>query len=254
MRYRRSQHKKIIRDKNLFITIISLILVLALSLFISSNLARLIYKGSVNAKTEQIDGIENPNTLIGTKDAKNDEDYSEVSIEEYADSIPQDNIILFQGGVFNDLENAEEFRKKIEDNTLVSIVNDGKYERVILGVSTKNTFLDNVNLFKKNNIQFVKQVYEIPMNVDFNKEIIEIIDKFSHFIVDNIEDISNENIDISGFKSDVEKIKFEETGGGSFELFNDLRDLILELDDESNRKDLESIIDFIYSNFKEYRV
>lgn len=254
MKYRRSQHKKNIGDNNLFITIISLILVLILSLFISSNIANLIYKGSVDIKFEQLKDLESPKTLMDTEDNNSSLNYNETSLMEYANNIPQDNIIIFQGGVFNNLENAEEFRDKIENETFVSIVNDGKYERVILGVSTKDTFLDMVKLFKKNNIQFVKQVYEIPLNINYNKEILEIIGLFSNFMVDSMGKLSGDTLDTVSLKEGVDKIKLSNDKKGSYKIFNDLRDLILELDDESNRDDLESIIDFVYSNFKDYKV
>ena len=137
MKYRRATvNKRNIKYGDLIKFITSFVLVLILSIFISSNIASFIYESSTYKKSE-IDLVSEEN--------ENNEKLEEEKLENYSKSLLSNNIVLFQGGVFNDLDNAEEFRRKIDNKVLSSIVNDGKYERVILGVSTKNNFLDMLN-------------------------------------------------------------------------------------------------------------
>ncbi len=235
MRQRRARHKKIIRDKNTFVFIVSFILVLLLSVFISSNLANFIYKGSVNAKSE----------YMKSEDA-DDKSYENEVSQSY--DISEDSIILFQGGVFKDLENAEEFKDKINNDTLVSIINDGKYERAILGVSTKNTFSDMSNFLKSNNIQFVKQVYKIPLNKNDDSKLLEIIDIFTNFIMDSFESLSEDEIDTTKLKKELSSIDYTN------DMDKEILDLILDIDDNAKKSELESVLDYLYVNFTKYKV
>lgn len=244
MNYRRGKHKRSIKNKSIFISILSIVLVLGLSLVIANGLAMAIYKGSVYGNLQQ-DVIEDDVILESQEQDKN--------YVNYQDELLEDNLVLFQGGVFTDLENAEEFKNNIEDKTLASIVNDGKYERIVLGVSTKDTFLDMVEMFKKNNIQFVKQVYRIPTDIKYNSEILEIIDLFTNFVLDNFEYLTDE-FDIEDFKQDVVEVEANYGKVGLYKQFGDLKELILELDDKIVKEDLESIVDFIYFSFKDYKI
>ena len=196
MKYIRSTvNKRNIKYGDLINFITSFILFLILSIFISSNIASFIYESSTYKKSE-IDLVSEEN--------ENNEKLEEEKLENYSESLLSNNIVLFQGGVFNDLDNAEEFRRKIDNKVLSSIVNDGKYERVILGVSTKNNFLDMADFLKKNNIQFVKQVYKIPLNVEYNEEILKILEIFSNFILDDIKNVLSDEVDVTDLKSDID--------------------------------------------------
>ena len=239
MNCRRDKYKKNMRSKGIFISILSMVLVLGLSFVIANGLAMVIYKGGISENLQQ---------NVGDK-----ESVLEEKEKNYQNELLEDNLVLFQGGVFTDLENAEEFKDSIEDKTLASIVNDGKYERIVLGVSTKDTFLDMVEMFKKNNIQFVKQVYIIPTDVKYNSEILEIIDLFTNFVLDNFEYLTDE-FDIEDFKQDVIEVEANYGKVGSYKQFKDLKELILELDDKIVKEDLESIVDFIYFSFKDYKI
>lgn len=250
MKYRRTINRKNLRNKNLLSNILALGVVISLSLLISSNLANFIYKGSAADITTQ-DILDNQDSnKINVEDSKETE---QMQLENYSSSLLENNMILFQGGVFNDLDNAEDFKENLSDKTLASIVNDGKYERIILGVATKSNFLEVVNFFKDNNIQFVKQVYKIPLDKKYNKEILHIIEIFSEFILKNTDEILNDSVDVKSLKKQVTSISPSYEENGSYKIFNDLKDLILELDDESSKKDLESVLDFIWSNFEVYK-
>ena len=180
MRYRRTINRKNTKNGELVKFAISFVLVLSLSLFISANIASLIYKSSTYEKLEiNFNNNKDNKTIV-----EDSEKIEKEKIENYSETLLSNNIVLFQGGVFNDLDNAEEFKKKIDNKTLSSVVNDGKYERVILGISYKDNFLDMVDFFKSNNIQFVKQVYKIPVNVEYNEEILKILEAFSDFILE----------------------------------------------------------------------
>lgn len=252
MNYRSDKHKRSIKNKSIFISVLSIVLVLGLSLVIANSLAMAIYKGSVYGNLQQ-DVIED-DVILESQERDEIGEEQDKSYASYENELLEDNLILFQGGVFTDLENAEEFKDNIEDKTLASIVNDGKYERIVLGVSTKDTFLDMVEMFKKNNIQFVKQVYKIPTDIKYNSEILEIIDLFTNFVLDNFEYILTDEFDITDFKQDVIDVEANYGKVGSYKQFKDLKDLILELDDEIVKEDLESIVDFIYFNFKDYKI
>lgn len=240
MNYRRVKYKKNVRSKEIFISVLSMILVLGLSFVIANGLAIFIYRSGISGNLQQ-NGV-----------------YKESVLEEkdknYQNQLLEDNLIFFQGGVFTDLENAEEFRENIEDKTLVSIVNDGKYERIVLGISTKDTFLDMVEMFKKNHIQFVKQIYKIPVDIKYNSEILEIIDLFTNFVLDNFQDILINECNTVDFKQDVIDIEVNYGKVGSHKEFKDLKDLILELDDKIGKEDLENIVNFIYFSFKDYKI
>ncbi|EGX29136.1 hypothetical protein SFBNYU_011730 [Candidatus Arthromitus sp. SFB-mouse-NYU] len=246
MKYRRATvNKRNIKYGDLIKFITSFVLVLILSIFISSNIASFIYESSTYKKSE-IDLVSEEN--------ENNEKLEEEKLENYSKSLLSNNIVLFQGGVFNDLDNAEEFRRKIDNKVLSSIVNDGKYERVILGVSTKNNFLDMADFLKKNNIQFVKQVYKIPLNVEYNEEILKILEIFSNFILNDIKNVLSDEVDVTDLKSDIDFLDINYGNKGSYKLFNDLRDLILDLDDKVEKEDLESVFNFVYSSFADYKL
>lgn len=246
MKYRRATvNKRNIKYRDLIKFITSFVLVLILSIFISSNIASFVYESSTYKKSE-IDLVSEEN--------ENNEKLEEEKLENYSKSLLSNNIVLFQGGVFNDLDNAEEFRRKIDNKVLSSIVNDGKYERVILGVSTKNNFLDMADFLKKNNIQFVKQVYKIPLNVEYNEEILKILEIFSNFILDDIKNVLSDEVDVTDLKSDIDFLDINYGNKGSYKLFNDLRDLILDLDDKVEKEDLESVFNFVYSSFADYKL
>lgn len=239
MNTRTDKHKKNVRNKNIFISIMSIGLVLGLSLLISNKLSLVIYKSSI--KDKEISAVKTE-AMVSNK-----ENYDISKVKE-------DNLVLFQGGVFTDFENAEDFRDKIEDKTIATIVNDGKYERLILGVANKKQFSDMSDFLKENNIQFVKQVYKFPENVKYNTEIINIIELFSQYILDNQDSIADEKLfDVSKLKNEVSLINADYGEVGSYKEFNDLKDLILELDNKAEQKDLESVLDFIYFSFKKYK-
>ncbi|BAK80888.1 hypothetical protein RATSFB_0326 [Candidatus Arthromitus sp. SFB-rat-Yit] len=174
-------------------------------------------------------------------------------MENYSKTLLSNNIVLFQGGVFNDLDNAEEFKKKIDNKTLSSIVNDGKYERVILGISYKDNFLDMVDFLKSNNIQFVKQVYKIPVNVEYNEEILKILEAFSDFILEEGKNILKDKVDITKLKEVTSTLDVDYGKRGSYELFNELKESILDLEDSAEREELESIFNLIYLSFANYK-
>lgn len=245
MNYRRDRYHKNIKNKRMILSIFSLILVLILSVFISSNLSKIIYKNTLRLnvvkETLTIDNGENVVKPVEEKIS---------SVEK----IPESNLVLFQGGVFLDLENAEDFKSKIQDKTLASIVNDGKHEKLFLGVSDSKNFSEMVSIFKKNNLQFVKQVYKIPNNLEYGSEIIEIVEKFSKFIIKNYENLFEESVDISDFKNEVEKLEPDYGNSGLHNEFVELKELILEFDDSVKKEELESIIDFIYTNLRDYNV
>lgn len=246
MKYRRTMlNRRNVKYGNLIKFIISFMMVLILSVFISSNIAGFIYESSTYKKME-IDFI--------SEDSENNNNLEEKKLENYSKSLLSNNIVLFQGGVFNDLDNAEEFRSKIDDKVLSSIVNDGKYERVILGLSTKNNFLDMADFLKDNNIQFVKQVYKIPLDVEYNEEILKILEIFSDFVLKDIKNVFNDEIDVTDLKSDIDFLDVNYGNKGSYRLFNDLRDLILDLDDKVEKEDLEIILNFVYSSFADYKL
>lgn len=246
MKYRRTMlNRRNVKYGNLIKFIISFMMVLILSVFISSNIAGFIYESSTYKKME-IDFI--------SEDSENNNNLEEKKLENYSKSLLSNNIVLFQGGVFNDLDNAEEFRSKIDDKLLSSIVNDGKYERVILGLSTKNNFLDMADFLKDNNIQFVKQVYKIPLDVEYNEEILKILEIFSDFVLKDIKNVFNDEIDVTDLKSDIDFLDVNYGNKGSYRLFNDLRDLILDLDDKVEKEDLEIILNFVYSSFADYKL
>lgn len=246
MKYRRTMlNRRNVKYGNLIKFIISFMMVLILSVFISSNIAGFIYESSTYKKME-IDFI--------SEDSENNNNLEEKKLENYSKSLLSNNIVLFQGGVFNDLDNAEEFRSKIDNKVLSSIVNDGKYERVILGLSTKNNFLDMADFLKDNNIQFVKQVYKIPLDVEYNEEILKILEIFSDFVLKDIKNVFNDEIDVTDLKSDIDFLDVNYGNKGSYRLFNDLRDLILDLDDKVEKEDLEIILNFVYSSFADYKL
>ncbi len=254
MNSRSNKYRNSMKNRSILISIFSITLVIALSLFVSNKLASLIYKQSVVKITENTENTENTKLSNDTKsdniNKKNNVDDS----ENYKNSLLNDNIVLFQGGVFTDLENAEEFKNKIKDKTLVSIVNDGKYERIILGISNKKHYTDMTNIYKKNNIQFVKQLYKIPTNVKYNSEILDIVNIFVDFLLKNQDSLSKNEFNTVKLKSKVSEIQADYGKEGSSKNFNDLKDLILELDDKCDAESIESVVDFIYSNFKQYKV
>lgn len=239
MIYRRNRNQKNLKNKNLLISIISLFIVLVLSLVIANNLALAIYKNSNHLMVEE-------------KEIKKEKSMEIEEEKKYVNNLMNDSLILFQGGVFTDLENAEDFKKNINNKVLATIVNDGKYERIIVGISNKDNFLDFVNIFKKNNIQFIKQVYNIPMNVKYNSEILDIINLFTNFILKEVNGLTKGEFDISNFKNEVEDIKPYYGNVGSYKKFNELKELILDFDSKVSREELESVIEFIYFSFREY--
>lgn len=248
MRYRRTINRKNARNGELVKFVISFVLVLSLSLFISANIASLIYKSSTYEKLEINFNNEDNKTIV-----KDSEKIGEEKMENYSKTLLSNNIVLFQGGVFNDLDNAEEFKKKIDNKTLSSIVNDGKYERVILGISYKDNFLDMVDFLKSNNIQFVKQVYKIPVNVEYNEEILKILEAFSDFILEEGKNILKDKVDITKLKEVTSTLDVDYGKRGSYELFNDLKESILDLEDSAEREELESIFNLIYLSFANYK-
>lgn len=250
MNYRRDKYRKNIRNNKIYVSVIALILVLGLSLVISNGLAKIIYKESISI-TQVEDSVVQSNieSVVSSKEKSDEKE----DIEKYAKSLSSNSLILFQGGVFRSLDNAEDFKKKIENDTLASIVNDNKFERVILGISDKENFLNMTNMFKENNIQFVRQIYKIPSDVEYSDEIFEIINLFIKFVLNNSKDMSNNTFDISKFKESVEEIDGDYGEIGEYKIFNDLKDLILELDDECSKSDLESILDFIYFSLEKYK-
>ncbi len=250
MNYRRDKYRKNIRNNKIYVSIIALLIVLGLSLVISNGLAKIIYKESISI-TQGEDSIVQSNTELVVSPEEKDSDKED--IEKYAKSLSSNSLILFQGGVFKNLDNAEEFKEKIENNTLASIVNDDKFERVILGISDKENFLDMTNMFKENNIQFVRQIYKIPSDVAYSDEIFEVINLFTKFILNNSKNMSNNMFDISNLKKSVEEIDGDYGEEGEYKTFNDLKDLILELDDDCSKNDLESILDFIYFSLNKYK-
>lgn len=239
MMYRRNRNQKRLKNKNLLTSIISLFIVLTLSLVIANNLALAIYKNIDYVKSDESE-------LKIVKNSGNEDE------KKYFDSLMNDNLILFQGGVFTDLENAEEFKKNIDNKVLATIVNDGKYERIIVGLSDKENFLNVVNMFKKNNIQFVKQVYSIPMNVKYNTEILNIISLFIDFNLKEVNGSSKSEFDISSLKNKVENINPDYGNVGSYKKFNELKETVLDFESKIGKSELEGIIEFIYFNFKEY--
>lgn len=247
MNTRTGKRNKIIRKRNMFISIFSIVLVFLLSLFIANRLSLIIYRESIKEKTISIsskevskevkkENIENENFEISKKTVDN-------------------TLIVFQGGVFKDLEQAENFKDKIEEKTISAIVNDDKYERLIIGVSNRKQSKKLSEIYKKNNVQFVKHVLKLPNNVKYNKEIIEIVDLFTQLILDNQDVLHSEKkIDIIDFKKEVSLIKATYGEVGSYEEFNGLKEMIEELEDEIDKKELESILEFIYFNFKKYKI
>lgn len=250
MNYRRDKYRKNIRNNKIYVSIIALLIVLGLSLVISNGLAKIIYKESISI-TQGEDSIVQSSTelVVASEEKASDKE----DIEKYAKSLSSNSLILFQGGVFKNLDNAEEFKEKIEDNTLASIVNDDKFERVILGISDKENFLDMTNMFKENNIQFVRQIYKIPSDVAYSNEIFKVINLFTKFVLNNSKNMSNNTFDISNLKKSVEEIDGDYGEEGEYKTFNDLKDLILELDDDCSKNDLESILDFIYFSLNKYK-
>lgn len=249
MRYRRTINRKNTKNGELVKFAISFVLVLSLSLFISANIASLIYKSSTYEKLEiNFNNNKDNKTIV-----EDSEKIEEEKIENYSETLLSNNIVLFQGGVFNDLDNAEEFKKKIDNKTLSSVVNDGKYERVILGISYKDNFLDMVDFFKSNNIQFVKQVYKIPVNVEYNEEILKILEAFSDFILEEGENILNNKIDITELKEITSSLDVDYGKKGSYKLFNELKESILDLENNVEREELESIFNLIYLSFANYK-
>lgn len=239
MTYRRNRNYKNIKNRNLFISIISLVIVLVLSLIIANNLALAIYKNSNYIKKDE-------------KEIKLDKNLENTEEKKYVNNLMSDSLILFQGGVFNDLENAEEFKKNISNKVLTTIVNDGKYERIIVGLSNKENFLDTVNMLKKSNIQFVKYLYNIPTDVKYNTEILKIINLFIDFTLKEVNNSQKKEFDVSNLKKEIEEIKPHYGNVGSYKKFNELKELILEFDSKVTLNDLETVIDFIYFNFREY--
>ena len=55
-------------------------------------------------------------------------------------------------------------------------------------------------------------------------------------------------------KEQVSQIDVDFGKEGSKKVFDDLRELILELDDKSSSESIESVFDFVYANFKQYKV
>lgn len=239
MTYRRNRNYKNPKNKNLFISIISLVIVLILSLIIANNLALAIYKNGNYTNRDE-------------KEIKLDKNLVNAEEKKYVNNLMSDSLILFQGGVFTDLENAEEFKKNISNKVLTTIVNDGKYERIIVGLSNKENFLNTANMLKKNNIQFVKHVYNIPTDVKYNTEILNIINLFIDFTLKEVNNSQKNEFDASDLKKEIEEIRPSYGNVGSYKKFNELKELILEFDSKVTFNDLETIIDFIYSNFREY--
>lgn len=247
MNTRTGKRNKVIRKRNMFISIFSIVLVFLLSLFIANRLSLIIYRESIKEKTISVsskevskevkkENIENENFEISKKTVDN-------------------TLIVFQGGVFKDLEQAENFKDKIEEKTISAIVNDDKYERLIIGVSNRKQSKKLSEIYKKNNVQFIKHVLKLPNNVKYNKEIIEIVDLFTQLILDNQDVLHSEKkIDIIDFKKEVSLIKAAYGEVGSYEEFNGLKEMIEELEDEIDKKELESILEFVYSNFKKYKI
>lgn len=251
MNSRSNKYRNSMKNRGILISIFSITLVVVLSLFISSKLASLIYKQSVIKITENIENQESSNDIKAENASKKN---SVDDSKKFENSLLNDNLVVFQGGVFKDLENAEEFKNKIKDKTLVSIINDGKYERIILGISNKKHYSDMINIYKKNNIQFVKQLYKIPVNVKYNSEILDIINIFVDFLLDNQDSLTKNEFNTEKLKSKVSEIQADYGKEGSSKNFHDLKDIIMELDDKCDVESIESVVDFIYSNFKQYKV
>ena len=240
MNTRIDKYRKNTKHKNFIISILFIVLVLGLSFLIANKLSIVIYKSSLDKKP--VSNIKNE-TVVNAMDT-----YS-------IPKVTEDNLILFQGGVFTDLESAENFQEKIKDKTISIIVNDGKYERLIVGLSNKKQYSNVSSFLKENNIQFVKQIYRFPENVKYNIEIMKIIDVFTQYILENKDNISEDKLfEVEKMKNQVSLISGEYGNTGSYKEFNDLKDMILELDDKAEQKDIESVLDFIYFSFKKYKI
>lgn len=250
---RRDKYRNNIKNKGILISVFSIILILIVSLFISNYLASLIYKQSMVSVSDKIVHKNSENHKSDGPIRKNEIKDTE-KVVKYEDSLLENNLVLLQGGVFTDLENAEEFRDKIKYKTLASIVNDGRYERIILGISNKSNYADTTKILKENGIQFVKQLYKIPISVKYNSEILKILDLFIEFVSDNSESLLKGEFDTVKLKEQVSKINVDFGKEGSKKIFDDLRELILELDDKSDTESIESVLDFVYANFKQYKV
>lgn len=240
MKCRRYRKYKVIKNRGIFISLISLILILILSLFIANNLASIIYRIDYIKKN-------NNSTVVELNSFEKDS-------KEYIDELSENNLVLFQAGVFTDLENAENFKENILNKSLVSIVNDGKYERVLLGFTDKQNYLTFVNMLKKHNIQFIKQIYKISTDINYNVEIFKILGMFTKFILNEIDNLSNNEFNLLKLKKDIEKIQPDYGDTGLYKEFNALKELIMEFDHKVSRMELESVIDFVYSNFSRFKI
>ncbi len=240
MNYRKDRYMKKIKSNDMFVFISSSFLILIISIIISSNLAKIIYGNTIYSNRDESFFVENEN-IVEMVDVDN------------VEKISKSSVILFQGGVFTDLDNAEDFKGELQHKTLATVVNDGKYEKIFIGVSSGNNFLDMVSIFKSHNIQFVKQIYKIPLDIAYGSEIVNIIEQFSNFIIDNYEDLFENAINISSFKEEVKNIKPNYGSVGFYNEFNSFKELILEFEDNVYVHELESILDFLYYGFKQYK-
>ncbi len=50
----------------------------------------------------------------------------------------------------------------------------------------------------------MKQVYKIPLNVEYNEEILKILEIFSNFILDDIKNVLSDEVDVTDLKSDID--------------------------------------------------
>ncbi len=253
MNSRREKYRNNVKNKGILVSIFSIIFIFIVSLFISNYMASMIYKQSMISISDKIVHKDSENYKSDSS-IKNNEIKNTDKVVDYEDSLLENNLVLFQGGVFTDLENAEEFRDKIKDKTLASIVNDGRYERIILGISNKGNYANMTKTLRDNGIQFVKQLYKIPVNVKYNSEILKILDLFIDFISNNSESLSKGEFNTVKLKEQVSQIDVDFGKEGSKKVFDDLRELILELDDKSSSESIESVFDFVYANFKQYKV
>lgn len=237
---RRDKNRKAIKRRGAIVSITSILLILALSFIIANKLALAIYNNSSYVKEVEKKEVVKP--------VVKEEKKMEVN------SLSKSSLVLFQAGVFKDLENAEEFKKNVHNKTLASIVNDGKYERVFLGFTDKQNYLSFANNFKKNNIQFVKQIYNIPTDVKYNNEILKILNIYSKFLLKEVKDLSKDEFDVEELKKEVESVHADYGNEGSYKEFNSLKDLISDFDSKVNKEELESVIDFVYSNFNQFKI
>lgn len=252
MNYRKEKYKS--KNRNLIISISSLFIVLCIAVISSDFIARAIYNESFGNKVVESDEKEKVTDIRNDISNLNYSKESEIELNEnYSKSLSDENLILFQGGVFTDLENAEEFSEEIEDKAITTIVSDNKYERIMVGLTNKEYYLETIESLKDNKVQFVKQVYKIPMHIKYNEEILDITNKVIAFINENPE-IITESVESDILKEEVEKIDADYGEVDSFKMFNEYKELIMELDKKITKDDIGLVIDFIYSNFKNYKV